>query len=75
MDMADIIIHVHPDLSAEERNKLEEDIRGYTGVISIHFSDEHPHLLKAVYDPDVTSSADILLHIGERGIKATKIGL
>lgn len=74
MDMADIVIHVHPDLSAEERAKLEEDLRGYEGVISIHFSEEHRHLPKAVYDPDVTSSTDILVHIGERGVQAAKIG-
>lgn len=51
-------------LSAGDRAKLEEDLRGYAGVISIHFTEEHPHLLKAVDDPGVTSPADILVHIG-----------
>jgi hypothetical protein len=74
MNVADIVIHVHPDLSAEERDKLEEDLRDYAGVISIHFNPERPHLLTAVCDSDVTSSADILMHIGERGMEATKIG-
>ena len=74
MDMADIVFNVHPDLSSKERARLEQSLRDYAGVISIHFSDEHPHLLKAVYDPDVTSSADLLVHIGERGVEAMKIG-
>jgi hypothetical protein len=74
MGMADIVIHVHPDLSADERSKLEEGRREYDGVVSIHFNPERPHLLTAVYDPDVTSSAEILVHIGERGVEAAKIG-
>ncbi|MFQ5756624.1 MAG: hypothetical protein ACE5H7_11115 [Acidiferrobacterales bacterium] len=72
--MADIVIHVHPDLSVEERTKLEEGLREYDGVVSIHFNPERAHLLTAVYDPDVTSSTDILTHIGKRGVEATKIG-
>ncbi len=71
MGMTDIVIHVHPDLSADERSKLEEGLRDYEGVVSIHFNPKRPHLLTAVYAPDVTSSADILMHIGERGVKAT----
>ncbi len=74
MSTADIVIHVHPDLSAEERVQLEEDLSIYQGMISIRFSPERPHLLTAVYDSNVTSSADLLAHIGERGVDATKIG-
>ncbi|GMQ90299.1 MAG: hypothetical protein BMS9Abin10_0658 [Gammaproteobacteria bacterium] len=74
MSTADIVSHVHPDLSADERVQLEEDLGIYQGMISIRVSSERPHLLTAVYDPDATSSADLLAHIGERGVGATKIG-
>ncbi len=74
MNMADIVIHVRPGLSTDEREKLEDGLRQYHGVSSIHFSPEQAHLLTAVYDSDVTSSTEILTHIGERGVDATKVG-
>ena len=75
MDMVDALIHVHPDLSAMEREKLEEELRALAGVISVHFSPGHLHLLIVAYDPKVTSSTAILTHAGTRGVEATKVGL
>lgn len=75
MDLADVLIHVHADLPSDERAKLEEDLRGCPGMVSVHFSAEHPHLLTVIYDPQATSSAAILEHVGERGVEATRIGL
>lgn len=45
MDITDILIHVHPTLSAEQRAKIEEALSGSKGVVSAHFSTEHPHVL------------------------------
>ena len=75
MDMVDILINVHPDLSAGERTQLDDDLRGIDGVISVHFSTEHPHLLTLEYNPAQTSSDTLLKHVGDRGIEASKIGL
>lgn len=75
MDMVDILINVHPDLSAGERTQLDDDLRSIDGMISVHFSAEHPHLLTLEYNPAQTSSEVLLKHVGGRGIKASKIGL
>ncbi|MDT8384135.1 MAG: hypothetical protein RRB22_06945 [Gammaproteobacteria bacterium] len=75
MDMVDILINVHPDLSNKERSLLETDLRDIDGVISVHFSAEHPHLLTLEYNPAQTSSEALLNRIGDRGVEASKIGL
>lgn len=75
MDMVDILINVHPVLSNKERSQLETDLRDIDGVISVHFSTEHPHLLTLEYDPAKTSSEILLNRIGDRGVEASKIGL
>ncbi len=75
MDMVDILINVHPDLSTEENSQLENDLRDINGVISVHFSAEHPHLMTLEYNPAQTNSETLLKHVGDRGIEASKIGL
>mgnify|MGYP001595218714 FL=1 len=75
MDIADILIHVHPDLPVDARAGLEEGLRGFDGVISAHFNQQHGHLLVVAYNPDLISSAQVLEHVGERGVEASKIGL
>ncbi|MBI3575738.1 MAG: hypothetical protein HY083_08825 [Gammaproteobacteria bacterium] len=75
MDMVDVLIHVHPNLSTMEREKLEEELRASVGIISVHFSPGHSHLLIVAYDPQVTSSTAILARAGTRGVEATKVGL
>jgi len=75
MDMVDILINVHPNLSVGERSQLDDDLRAIDGVLSVHFSVEHPHLLTVEYNPAQTSSDTLLAHVGERGIEASKIGL
>ena len=42
MDIADILIHVHPDLPVDDRAGLEEGLRGFEGVISVHFNPHTP---------------------------------
>ncbi len=75
MEMVDVLIHVHPNLSTMEREKLEEELRESAGVISVHFSPGRPHLLMVAYDPQATSSTAILAYVGTRGVEATKVGL
>ncbi|NIA02641.1 MAG: hypothetical protein GWO88_00265 [Planctomycetia bacterium] len=60
MDIVDILIHVHPDLLAEQRVELEEALSSSEGVVSVHFSPEHTHELTVAYDPEVINSKTIL---------------
>lgn len=75
MDIADILIHVDSDLKAATRDELEDNIRRRDGVISVHFSPKHPHLLNVAYDPKVVSSDDLLAFLREHAIRAEKVGL
>ena len=75
MDIADILFHVHADLSAEGRADTERDIQGCAGVVSAHFSQDHPHMLEVAYDPRAVSSDAVLAHLRERGLTVSKLGL
>jgi len=60
MDIADILVHVHPDLSKEQRVQIEEIVAAQEGVVSVHFSAEHIHEMTVAYDPQKISSIVIL---------------
>ena len=75
MDMVDILFHVQPSLSLIHREKLETDLWGYEGVLSVHFNKDHEHLLMVEYDPQHVTSAQLLEHLNRQGVKASRIGL
>lgn len=75
MEIADILFNVHADLSEQERSAIERDIQGCDGVVSVHFSKNHPHMLEVAYNPQAVDSDTLRRHIGERGIEVSKIGL
>ncbi len=75
MDIADIMFHVSADLSTQDRVNIERDIQGCDGVVSVHFSATHPHMLEVAYDPQVIDSETLRRHVRERGLEVSKIGL
>ena len=75
MDMADVLFHLHPDLSQQERSKVEENLRGCNGVLSVHFSREHHHSLKVAYDPETVHSDALLKRVRDIDARASMIGL
>lgn len=75
MDITDILFNVRADLSLKDRANIERDLQGCDGVVSVHFSLDHPHLLEVAYNPETINSDTLLQHITERGLQASKIGL
>ncbi len=75
MDIADILIHVHPTLSAEQRTKIEEALSGSKGVVSAHFSPTHSHMLTVAYDPEASNAGQLLQTVREWDAAATMAGL
>ena len=75
MDFADILIHVHPTLSAEQRAKIEEALGGSKGVVSAHFSPAHSHVLTVAYDPEAAQAGQLLQIVREWDQAATMVGL
>lgn len=76
METVDVLIHVHPDLSAEARAKVEQDVQACKGVISACFSHQvHPHAVMVVYDSDSIHANQILEAARRSDPAATLVGL
>jgi len=75
MNIADILIHIPPELSVEQRTKIEEDVSNQNGVVSVHFSPEHQHELTIAYDPQSITSEAILNLVRQYDPDAVMIGL
>lgn len=75
MDIVDMIVHVDETLPAEKMHELEDVVRADTCVISACTSHENPHMLLVTYNPECTSSANVLSMVQARGIHAELVGL
>lgn len=76
MDTPDILIHVHPELSADKREEVEDALMKCAGVISAHFDHHpHPHALMVVYDNDAIKEGQILAAVRKFDPVATMVGL
>jgi len=75
MNITDIMIHVHPELSKDQHTKVEEIVRNQDGVISVHFSPEHQHEITVAYNPESITSETILGLVRQYDQDAVMIGL
>jgi hypothetical protein len=72
----DILIYVHPELSAEVRTKIENDVMGRAGIISAHFDHhKHPHALTVLYNLDAINEKEILASVRKYDPAASMVGL
>lgn len=64
INMADVIMHLHPDTTGDDEEKIEKDLRSMKGVVSVHFdTKEHAHALVVAYNPEEVTSDDLLAHV------------
>jgi hypothetical protein len=64
ISIADIVVHLHPDTTAECKGRIDEGLRAHDGVVSVHFKEEdHPHSMVVAYNPEATSSDELLAEI------------
>ena len=63
VSIADFVVHIHPELTADQRARIEEVVSSTDGVVSVHFSGEHPHALVVAYVPEAISSEAVLAEI------------
>ncbi len=76
MDTPDILIHVHPDLSAEDRVTVVDAVLACPGIIAAAFNHhKHPHALIVVYNFDAISSQEILATVRKYDSLAAMVGL
>jgi hypothetical protein len=75
IQLADVVVHIDQTLERERRSEIEEQLRAIDGVVSVHNPDDRPHLSIVEYNPDKTSSSDILTTVTLQGVHAELVGL
>ncbi len=75
MDIVDVTVHVDETLSPEKMQELEDAVRQEACVVTACCSKIDPHLLSVTYDPDCTSSAEVLHRVQAQGVHAELVGL
>ncbi|MFZ1899298.1 MAG: hypothetical protein WCF11_02810 [Azonexus sp.] len=76
MNVADMLIHVHPELDVPARSDLERRLAGCSGIDCAEFNHHaHPHALIVKYDPDTVDGMKILSMVRNVDPVATIVGL
>lgn len=76
MKTVDVLIYVHPELSAENRARVAQGVAKSVGVIAASFDKhKHPHALTVQYDPDAVQSKQILEVVRRHDPAASLVGL
>lgn len=76
MNTPDVLFYIHPEMSADGRNKVEQELMTCKGVLAANFDHhEHPHMLDVLYDSDMTDSSQLLTMVRKFDPSATMIGL
>lgn len=76
MNTSDVLIHIHPELSADERAKVENAVKKCVGVSAACFDQHtHPHALTVVYDSDAISSKQLLAAVQKFDAAASLVGM
>jgi len=71
INIADFVVHLHPESSCDDCEKIERDLRNREGVVSVHFTErKHPHAMVVAYNPAVVSSETLLAEIRKCDSKA-----
>lgn len=75
INLVDIVLHIDEDLNPEQRESIEVSLRALDGVVSVHNSDNTPHLTIVQYDHDEMDSQQILKRVTDQGAHAEIVGL
>jgi hypothetical protein len=75
ISIADIVVHLHPETTAECKGRIDKGLREQDGVVSVHFSEEDsPHALIVAYNPKAVSSDTLLAEIRKCDCEAVMAG-
>lgn len=74
-DLVDVTVHIDETLDAAQREALVDTVRGEPGVVSVALHAQKAHLMIVEYDPEVTSSANLLQRVKAQGVHAELVGL
>ncbi len=75
-NIADIVVHLHPESSCDDMEKIEQDLRAHNGVVSVHFNEaEHPHAVVVAYNTAAITSEEVLADIRKCDQAAVMAGI
>jgi len=76
INIADILVHLHPESSCDDRSQMEKELRNHDGVVSVRFNaQEHPYSVVVAYNADSITSGDVLADIRKCDSTAVMIGI
>ena len=75
IQMTDVVLHIDEELAENDLHAIEDNLRQYDGVISVHHETDRPHLMLVEYNPELATSRGILHTVTSRGLHAELIGL
>ena len=70
----DIVVHIDELLDEQNRRRIEHAMKSATGIERAHFNNDRQHLLIVGYDPNRTSSSEILKLVKQHRLSAQLIG-
>ena len=75
VNIADFVVHLHPQSSRDDRETIENELRALDGVLSVRFDQpDHPHAVIVAYNPDAITSEMVLGEIRKCDSKAVMAG-
>lgn len=74
MNLCDVLVHIDEELSAEQRNALEENMRELPGVVAPRFNPGQEHLMLVAFDCENVTHALLLGRVQAQGYTAQLIG-
>ncbi len=75
MKMVDVMVHIDEAIDHERRTQVADTVRAHKGVTAVAHHDEKPHLMIIEYDPDTTTSQELLKIVLDQGVHAQIIGM
>jgi len=75
VDLPDLLVHLDETLDHDHLAAIETDLRQDSGVVSVAFHDDRPHVMVVAYDPKVTTERAILGRVTAEGVHAELAGL
>ena len=69
-----LVLHIDDTLGQARREDIEQAVGAENGVEPAHFTERRPHLMLIEYDPDLTSSTNILSRLSHQSVHAQLIG-
>lgn len=74
MHVTNMVMHIDNTLGTGSRRNVEKTLTGVRGVIHAHFNERRPHLMLVSYDPDRTTSFEIMSQVTGQRLCAARVG-